>query len=234
MIAILKIIAAILLGLFVLGVGSFIISFDNLSELMGSQPWVSGFINHTNMLVLSLLIILLLSRGRIKAYGFRFARAIHWKGIALWSLSMGVGGSLIEFLIPGEELTFLGEFSFFQVVIFIWIYASICEEILTRGLIQGYLGPLTKYGFTLFGSRISLPVLVGALFFGSMHLALLTMGVSGLLVLTIVFFAFILGIIAGFYRERTGSIIPAIVTHMAFNISGTITGLIVTQIFNFI
>jgi len=168
-----------------------------------------------------------LSKGRISTYGFKLTEDLQLKGIILWSFGIGVGGALIQSFIPGEGLAFLEDFSFPRIVISIWIYASICEEVLTRGLIQGYLSPLTKYGFTLFKARISLPVLVGALFFGLMHLALLTMGVGGLLVLTIVFFAFILGIVAGFYRERTGSLIPAIITHMAFNISGTLCGFLI-------
>jgi len=212
--AIVKIIVAILLGLFVLMVGAFIMSLDGLPELIRS--------NHTTMLLLSFLIILVLSKGRLSTYGFKLTRNIQLKGIILFSFGIGIVGALIQSFIPGEGLTFLEEFSFLRIVIFIWIYASICEEVLTRGLIQGYLNPLTKYGFTVFKSKISLPVLVGALFFGSMHLALLTMGVDSFRVFTIVLFAFILGIIAGYYREKTGSIIPAIITHMMFNISGTI------------
>jgi len=214
--AIVKIIVAILLGLFVLMVGAFIMSLDGLPELIRS--------NHTTMLFLSLLIILILSKGRISSYGFKLTRDIRLKQITLWSFGIAVVGTLLQAFIPGKGLTFLEGFSFPRVVIFIWIYASICEEVLTRGLIQGYLKPLVKYGFTIFKPRISLPVLVGALFFGSMHLALLTMGVGSFMVFTIVLLAFILGIIAGYYREKTGSIIPAIITHMVFNISGTLIG----------
>ena len=217
--AIVKIIVAILLGLFVLMVGAFIQSLEGLPQLVRS--------NHTTMLVLSLLVILILSKGRISTYGFKLTRNIQLKQILFWSFGIGIGGTLIQSFIPGEGLTFLEDFSFPRMVISIWIYASICEEVLTRGLIQGYLSPLAKYGFTLCKARISLPVLVGALFFGSMHLALLTMGVSGFIVITIVLFAFALGIIAGYYREKTGSIIPAIITHMAFNISGTLCGFLI-------
>jgi len=203
-------------------VGAFVMSFDDLPELIRS--------NHTTMLFLSFLIILILSKGRISTYGFKLTRDIQLKQITLWSLGIEAVGTLIQSFIPGEEATFFEEFSFPRIVISIWIYASICEEVLTRGLIQSYLNSLAKYGFTLFKARVSLPVLVAALFFGSMHLALLTMGVGGFVVFTIVFFAFILGIIAGYYREKTGSIIPAIIIHMAFNISGTIIGLL-TKLF---
>ena len=126
--AIVKIIVAILLGLFVLMVGAFIMSFDGLPQIIR--------FNHTTMLVLSFLVILVLSKGRISTYGFK----------------------LIS--------TFLEGFSFPQIVIFGWTYASICEEVFTRWLIQSYLSPLTKYGLTLCKARVSLPVLIGIYLFG--------------------------------------------------------------------
>jgi len=53
-----------------------------------------------------------------------------------------------------------------------------------------------------------------------MHLSLLTEGVSHQSVLFTIISAIVLGIVAGFYRERTGSILPAIVVHMSFNVWG--------------
>ena len=62
-VSIFKIIVVVLLGLFVLVVPSFIMmSFHNLPELLESKPWLGGFINHTAMLVLSILIMLVLSK----------------------------------------------------------------------------------------------------------------------------------------------------------------------------
>ena len=68
-VSIFKIIVVVLLGLFVLVVPSFIMmSFHNLPELLESKPWLGGFINHTAMLVLSILIMLVLSKGKISTY----------------------------------------------------------------------------------------------------------------------------------------------------------------------
>lgn len=226
--AIIRIIVAILLGNFVLVIASFIImSFSILLELLESKPWIGGFVNHTTMLVLSILIMLVLSKGKISTYGFKIARNIQLKPIILLSLGIGIIGTLIQSCLPMKGPVFIEAFSFIQIVIFIWIYASICEEVLTRGLIQGYLTPLTKYGFTLFKLPITLPVLVSALFFATMHIMLLTTGMGSAAVFNIIFFAFILGIIAGYYREKTGSLIPAIIVHMLFNVGGTCTGLLI-------
>jgi membrane protease YdiL (CAAX protease family) len=226
--AIARIIAATLLGMFVLVVASSIImSFHNLPYILESKPWIGGFINHTAMLVFSTLIILLLSKGKISTYGFRMAGNIKLKSIIFLSLGIGIVGTLIQSRLPMNVPGFIENFSFIQVVIFIWIYASICEEILTRGLIQGYLAPLNKYGFTVFKLSISVPVLISALFFASMHIMLLTTGMGSAAVFNIILFAFILGIIAGYYREKTGSLIPAIIVHMFFNVGGTCADLLI-------
>lgn len=64
--------------------------------------------------------------------------------------------------------------------------------------------------------------MVGALFFGAMHLMLLTLGVDIFTVLNIVVFAIILGLIAGYQTERTNSLIPAIIVHFCFNVGASI------------
>ncbi|OYD14565.1 hypothetical protein CH333_07735 [candidate division WOR-3 bacterium JGI_Cruoil_03_44_89] len=228
--AVVRIVVAILMGLFILAIGSAIMmSFRNLPDLLQSKPWIGGFINHTTMLVFSILVMLVLSKGKISTYGFKLAKNTQLKQIILLGLGIGIIGTLIQSCIPRKvtPFAFMENYSFIQTVIFVWIYASVCEEVLTRGLIQGYLAPLTEYGFTIFKLRISLPVLVSALFFASMHITLLTMGMDSATVLTIVLFAFILGIIAGYHSEKTKSLIPAIITHMLFNAGGHCTGLLI-------
>ena len=56
-------------------------------------------------------------------------------------------------------------FSFVEIVVFIWVWASICEEVLTPGLIQGSLVSLKHYGIKLSKIYISLPVMIAVLFF---------------------------------------------------------------------
>jgi len=227
-ISIFKIIVVVLLGLFVLAVPSFIMmSFHNLAELLESKPWLGGFINHTAMLVLSIIIILVLSKGKISTYGFKIPKNIQLKRIVLLSLGIGIIGALIQSYFPMKEPASIEKFSFIQIVIFVWIYASICEEVLTRGLIQGYLMSLSKYGFTVFKLRLSVPMIVGALFFALIHIMLLTTGMGGSAVFNIVLFAFILGVVAGYYREKTESLIPAILVHMLFNVGGYCTDLLI-------
>jgi membrane protease YdiL (CAAX protease family) len=116
---------------------------------------------------------------------------------------------------PGAGFTAL------QTILFIWIYASISEEILTRGLLQGYLSIAGRdVAGTSSRFRFSLPVVTSALFFGAMHAVLIpAMGPGAI---PIIVLATGLGLVAGHYRERTGSLLPAIIVHALFNIGGTV------------
>ena len=182
-----------------------------------SPPWLSAFITHTFMWTLSVLITILLTRGKIGEYGFTRGKFRLTGKIFLWVIPTAIL-SVMGFIASrsGEDVKEILELSHLQDIIFIWIYASICEEIFTRGLLQSFLSPLTKYGVTLFKRwRLSLPVLFSGLFFGMMHVvAIERIGPP------VILFASALGIIAGYYREKTESLIPAIIIHALFNIGG--------------
>jgi len=98
-------------------------------------------------------------------------------------------------------------------------FASICEEIFYRGLIYSFLAPLAALRFKFFKIYVSLPVAVSGLMFGLGHLCLLgrmnLAMVNGILIS-----ATLLGFIAGYYREKTGSLLPAIAAHITFNLVG--------------
>ena len=224
--SIVKIIVAILLGLLVLFVSSMIMQIAGIQTLMQSKFWLGGFINHALMLIISLALILALSKGRISTYGFKITEKFRFKETVIVGFIAGLIITGSALILPINAPPLVQKFSFLQSVIFGWIWASICEEVLTRGLIQGYLSSLSQYGPSLFKLRISLPVFISALLFGFMHLGLLMTGLDGFSVVMIASSAFLLGLVAGHYREKTESIVPAIIIHMLFNISGSITGLI--------
>ena len=69
---------------------------------------------------------------------------------------------------------------------------------------------------------MSVPVIVGALFFSLMHLAAVGDTTSTWAVVVFLLLAAILGTMAGYYREKTGSLVPAVVVHMMFNVSGSL------------
>ncbi len=223
-----RIAVATLLGLFVLAVGATVITLLKISpESPSTTPWLGPFYMHSTMLVMSVLLMLILGKGKISSYGFKWVGVGELKPAVLLSFGIGTVGALILALLPSQETATFGEFTFIQIVIFIWFYASICEEILIRGLIQGYLAPFVDRYFVIFKLRLSLPVIVGALFFSFMHIMPLGASLGVFKLLIFLFFAAILGVIAGYYREKTGSLVPAVIVHMMFNISGSLVDFLV-------
>jgi membrane protease YdiL (CAAX protease family) len=202
---------------------------DDLSTLMRTELWFVLFINHTAMLVLSLGIMLVVGKGKLSRYGFQLATNGHLRQVVLWGLGLGIVSTLIEAIVPGKEGSITGEMSLLQIVVFVWLYASISEEVFVRGLIQSSLSRLAKYGFIAFGRRISFPVLASALLFGLLHLVQSAMGAGGYQVLVIVLSAFVLGLMAGYHRERTGSLVPAIVVHLFANAGGSLAYYAIAQ-----
>ena len=182
-----------------------------------SAPWLSAFITHTFMWILSVLITILLTKGEIRNYGFTKGKFQLTPKIFLWVVPTAVL-SVMGFFASrsGQDVKEVLEFTYLEDIIFVWIYASTCEEIFTRGLLQSFLSPLSRYGINLSKKlRLSLPVLFSGLFFGMMHIvAIDKLGPP------VILFTSALGIIAGYYREKMESLIPAIIIHAIFNIGG--------------
>ena len=99
-------------------------------------------------------------------------------------------------------------------------------EVLVRGYVQSYLEPLSVVAFGIGRLKVSLPVLLSALFFSLMHLLLFATDTHPVTIGVILVFTFLLGLVAARQRERTGSILPAITTHMSFNVGGAIGGIL--------
>ena len=225
---ILKTVFAILIGIFVLNFsGIFMMIISKNTSLFDDFPVIKKTFIHTAMAVLSLLIILIINKGKLKEYGFILSGKFPILKVIFVSLSFGILSVLISRLLSQSTANIpVADFTIIEKILFIWIWASICEEILTRGLIQGFLSPLKHIKIILFKRVLSFPVIVGAIFFGIMHFALLSMGVDILLVINIVIFGIILGLIAGYQREKTGSLIPAILVHFCFNVGANAIALI--------
>ena len=193
----------------------------------GAPAWMSLFVNYAIMLAVSLILVLASSMGDPSRFGFTRPKVRGGYGAGItWGLVLGTMASFVSLAARVGGMSPLKGLGFVQIVLLVWILASVAEEVLVRGYIQGYLSTLMDRGFTVFRMRISLPVLLSALFFAAMHLILLTTATSFLLTYIIVVFAFFLGLIAAYQRERTGSLLPAITAHVSFNVGGVIGGAI--------
>jgi membrane protease YdiL (CAAX protease family) len=187
-------------------------------SLAGFFP--TSFVTHTVMFILSVAAIWLLSKGRLDLYGITRGTYKFSLRIVMWVLPMAVLSLASTLASPGGRGTG-GPFELTksQIVVFVWIYASISEELLTRGLLQTLLGGNARVGAGA-PRKLSMPVILSALFFGAMHLVLIkSMGPAAVPVILLAVF---LGLVAAHYRERTGSLLPAIIVHVLFNIGGTL------------
>jgi len=197
-------------------------------NLPGSPSLPRSFFTHTLMLLLSLAAMMWLSKGKLSQYGLTVGTFRCSAKYLLWLLPTTVISILETIGSRGDPTpTSSLPFSPLTVVLFVWIYASISEEIFVRGLVQSYLSPFSQYRIKISNQRsISFPVFFGAVFFGLMHIVLWPrLGPAALVPIA---FATLLGFIAGYYREATGSVLPAIVIHALFNIGGTVPGWIVS------
>ena len=195
--------------------------------LEGSPEWMSVFVNYATMLAVSLILVLASSMGDPSSFGFTRPKVVGGYGAGItWGIILGVIASIVSLTSHAGGISPLKGLSFVQMILLVWILASVAEEVLVRGYVQSYLEPLTNRGFTAFHLRISLPVILSALFFAAMHIVLLATGTSFLTTYIIVVFTFLLGLVAAYQRERTGSILPAIAAHVSFNIGGGVGGVL--------
>jgi membrane protease YdiL (CAAX protease family) len=223
----LRIVIAILLGVLALGISGGLAMMAQTGGLISSDRLPPGVLMQIGILLVSLLLISALAHGRFDAYGFRQITKSQLRTSFLWA-------SAVAIIMAALEVLYLKHFppsgshpgvpdSLLQTILGIVILASVSEEVLYRGLIQSFLAPLRASGRTLLRVRLTLPVMVSGIFFGLAHLMLLTMGTDPTLVAWIVVSATVLGIVAGYLREQTGSLIPAIMVHMLFNAYNIIT-----------
>ena len=212
--------AALLAGVLLLGIGASALALSMPFWLLPRQwfasPWI-GAVTHTTMWVISLLLSLLFTRGHLACHGYSLSGYRFKPRILLWALPMATVSTL-GFLLAGPQQMTVAWHSCIKDILFVWIYASICEELLTRGLLQSLLAPLRAFGIA-FGKKrfLSLPVLFSGIFFGMMHIvAVPKMGPAVLV------FTTFCGLVAAYYREKTGSLVPAVIIHSLFNIGGVL------------
>ena len=183
----LSVMFAILLGVLVLFLSKYFanilkLEFGKITEL---NFYTTNVIFKFLMLSISIIIILFINKWSLKEYGFRKSKKIKIgrfflisTGIIIASFIVGnvIFNGVLRSLFPVEstEMGFPKSRSIIETILTVWIWSSICEEVLTRGLIQGFLNYQKKLRFL----KLSLPVWISGLFFGAMHLSLLKMNMD--------------------------------------------------------
>jgi membrane protease YdiL (CAAX protease family) len=174
------------------------------------------------MLLVALLLIRFWRRRVAGTYGFEKAFVVPWRRVFIIGIGMGAAASLLVLLSGGRGMqAVFGAMRFWQIVLVIWLGSSIAEEVFTRGWAQG---ALERWRTVRYG-RFSVPVLVGAVLFGSMHLTLFAR-LDAITASIIVIAATALGLYAGTLRERHRGLLPAVAAHICFNVGGLFGGIV--------
>ncbi|NOQ27322.1 MAG: CPBP family intramembrane metalloprotease [Bacteroidales bacterium] len=191
-----------------------------------------AFLTHTSFLLLSVLAIYFLRKHLSYSISMpKFKKVL--KPIAMGVIVTITIGILMTVVtkVSGGELEVHPAFKVMnplQIFIFVFIYASIAEEILFRGFLQNLLKPLSTKGITVFKRKISLPVILSAIAFGLAHLILIKTGVGFLFLLKIVLITTSLGLVAGYYQEKYDNNAYAIIVHMGGNIIGVVGAILMS------
>ncbi|MBU1936809.1 CPBP family intramembrane metalloprotease [bacterium] len=207
-----------------------------LSSVFTSAAWwIKPLIRQSFEVLTALILMIVINRGvDFNKYGFRLSGNLNiWKSVLyspiLFVISLVIGGVFAGVItaIAGPTPTYdFGDMTLFETIIKVWLLASIGEEIVFRGLILTYLSSRIYTSFSLFRIRITHATVLAAIFFSLAHFMLLTKGAGAAQMAFIAAMTFILGLGAGYFREKTGSLVPAIIMHVLFNVFGHIMGTI--------
>ena len=232
----LSVLTAIILGYLVIQISRY---FSSITVPFVKQYFELNFYTRQTffklyMVLFSILIIWIVNNKSLKNYGFTSAKNIRYSrmilitiGISILSFIVGniVFNGVLAHLFPtGNSKTFSTPDSMIEMILTVWIWSSICEEVLVRGLVQGFTNHLKN--IKLFGLSIS--VIVSGLFFGAMHLSLLKAGMGLWFVCFIVFDTTVIGLLAAYYREKSDSLLPPILIHFLANFIGSLPLIIIT------
>jgi membrane protease YdiL (CAAX protease family) len=206
---------------FLVGAGLFVpLMFASQYLFSATAPIPRNAIFKAVLAALCLLLMKVDGRG-FAEFGFRRPQGVRWSRAVGSGLLLGALATLAILASPAQGMQLMKGASLGQIVLGIWLWSSLTEEIFTRGLLQTWT--LASQEVKKIGG-FSVPVWTAALFFGAMHLSLLYSGTDGWTVAILVTAATLLGLLAGRYRERSGSLLPAFVNHLSFNVGGFLGG----------
>ena len=141
-------------------------------------------------------------------FGFRFCRYRYLAAAIVFGVPIGWAlSALVSRLTSGRPSPEMSLPPWLMIVYFV-IGAAIQEEAIFRGLLQTTLAQQFPAAFSLLGSSFSYAVIIIALLFGLIHTKVNPITAVA---------AFVLGLLAGELRRRSGSLLPAILVHAVFN-----------------
>jgi membrane protease YdiL (CAAX protease family) len=189
----------------------------------GGAPFPKAMIAYGLVALLAVGAMAAFGEGRWADFGFRRPQGPWWR-LVLYAVVLGTVSGIAVKLSPGvpldEKLKAMGQ----SRVPILLLVATVIEELTMRGWLQGFLEPLRTHLVKLGRVSVSVPVLTVALVFGAWHApTILSDPWTGSIM---VVFTTLLGWLAGTGRERTGSLLPAVVIHLGGNVGGVVAGIL--------
>lgn len=218
-------IQAISIGLLV---GVIIYAFSNLLKEV-TFLHITPFYRQVVLKILLALVSIFLGVYFFKIPKKEFSLITNKKGVKslkfiFIGMLLGAIATVIMLIFKLKPIPLLKELTPLQMIIATWFFSTICEEIFCRGFIQN-LVTNSNIIYKIVGIEITKPILTSAILFGLMHLTILYSGGSLATTLLVMTSTFALGLVCGFLKEKNG-LKSAIFGHLAFNIGGVITALL--------
>lgn len=144
--------------------------------------------------------------GGFTQFGFRFC---HYRYIAAaFVFGVPIGWALT--LVVNHLSSAPPEVSLrpWMTILYFVVGAAIQEEVIFRGLLQTTLTRQISGALSFFGTSLSYATIITALLFGVIHVAVNPITAAA---------AFVLGLLSGELRHRSGSLLPGILVHAVFN-----------------
>jgi membrane protease YdiL (CAAX protease family) len=218
---VLPILATIGLGLLVVLPGGYV--FVLLTKHMPVQSSMATplalLANHAVMLVVALALIAWFSRENFSEYGLEWPKHRHYLPSALlWGAALGLLMTLVDYFPqimrhspPSENLALtpgsIGAWLFFE-----GIYVGPTEEIPFRGLLQTFLMQRTSGRVRFWKYEMHVAGVILALLFALAHL--MSFWTENFwIALGQQIYAFALGILYAYWREKSGSLLAPIIGH---------------------
>jgi membrane protease YdiL (CAAX protease family) len=170
-------------------------------------------------LAIALLLIALLARfGRASnhTFGFKLPNAKILAVSLLIAGALAATSYLVLKLYPEPGPFAKVPFSFAQVLVYFAIGAAVQEEVIFRGLIQTMVQRVASTSAAPLHVTPHFAIAIGALLFGAIHLAVGPITAA---------FAVVLGLLAGYARNQSQSLLPAVLCHSVFNMPGVLAAL---------
>ena len=195
-------------------------SLEQIRKFVAANPEIEFEASNRKGMLFSLAAIRLLGPFDFHAAGFGRPENTKWRKVILPGLGLGAAATIALRLSHFEGLApMLKGYPFMAIVLVIWFGSSISEEIFARGWFQSYIASSTAYAAQL-----------SALLFATLHLRLLGAGIEPSAVAILFVGTLLLGLLAGRFRKKSKSLLPAIAVHVAFNVGGLL-GRIVSVLF---